>query len=52
MTALKKVWPTYSKPADAKQLSQRLDIDALKRAFGVEKKELSAFLRTLGFKVP
>lgn len=51
LAALKKVWPNYQKPADAKQLARYLDLASLQRALRVEK-ELQGFLVDLGFPKP
>lgn len=46
--ALRRVWRTYRKPADALELNQKLDASALHRAMAVEI-ELARFLQELGF---
>ena len=45
--ALMQVWPEYEKPMARLQLARRIDLDAVRRAAGVEP-ELCAFLEDIG----
>jgi hypothetical protein len=45
--ALKRIWPEYEKPMSRARLAKKLDLDAIRRAAGVES-ELHAFLKDIG----
>lgn len=49
LVALRKVWPTYQKPADAQSLGKFISVDGLKSAMQSET-ELRTFLLGIGFK--